>query len=91
MGFGREIAVPREERAVIIFAGFFSTLPQSREGLYRVELSVPADTTIYGLITMAGATLDEVGLIVVDGRITSGDSTVKAGSIIKVFPSVGGG
>jgi len=67
----------------------FATL---REGRFKVESrEVPENVTVQDLLASLNIQLQEVAIILVDGRDAHPAQELREGNVLSVFPPVGGG
>ena len=67
----------------------FANLRENREKI--MDMDVSADTTVKEIIESLGIPLQDVAIIMINGRGTKSDAVLKSDDVLALFPPVGGG
>lgn len=71
--------------SVKLFAGF-------QQGRFVAgELDLPAGATVESVVDQLGIPVEEIGVMLVDGRHVGFERTMASGEVLAVFPVIGGG
>ncbi len=67
----------------------FANLRENREKI--MDMDVRSDTTVKEIIESLGIPLQDVAIIMINGRGTKSDAVLKSDDVLALFPPVGGG
>ena len=67
----------------------FANLRENREKI--MDMDVRSDTTVKEIIESLGIPLQDVAIIMINGRGTNFDAVLKSDDVLALFPPVGGG
>ncbi|WP_347351351.1 MoaD/ThiS family protein [Acetoanaerobium noterae] len=67
----------------------FANLRENREKI--MDMDVSSDTTVKDIIESLGIPLQDVAIIMINGRGTNFDAVLKSDDVLALFPPVGGG
>ncbi len=67
----------------------FANLRENREKI--MDMDVRSDTTVKDIIESLGIPLQDVAIIMINGRGTKSDAVLKSDDVLALFPPVGGG
>ena len=67
----------------------FANLRENREKI--MDMDVSSDTTVKEIIESHGIPLQDVAIIMINGRGTKSDAVLKSDDVLALFPPVGGG
>ena len=67
----------------------FANLRENREKIMNMDVS--SDTTVKEIIESLGIPLQDVAIIMINGRGTNFDAVLKSDDVLALFPPVGGG
>ncbi|CBH20951.1 ThiamineS protein [Acetoanaerobium sticklandii] len=67
----------------------FANLRENREKI--MDMDVSSDTTVKEIIESLGIPLQDVAIIMINGRGTNFDAVLKSDDVLALFPPVGGG
>ena len=56
-----------------------------------MDMDVRSDTTVKEIIESLGIPLQDVAIIMINGRGTKSDAVLKSDDVLALFPPVGGG
>ena len=67
----------------------FANFKENREKI--MDMDVSSDTTVKEIIESLGIPLQDVAIIMINGRGTNFDAVLKSDDVLALFPPVGGG
>ena len=67
----------------------FANLRENREKI--MDMDVSSDTTVKEIIESLGIPLQDVAIILINGRGTNSEAVLKSDDVLALFPPVGGG
>lgn len=67
----------------------FANLRENREKI--MDMDVRSNTTVKEIIESLGIPLQDVAIIMINGRGTKSDAVLKSDDVLALFPPVGGG
>ena len=67
----------------------FANLRENREKI--MNMNVSSGTTVKEIIESLGIPLQDVAIIMINGRGTKSDAVLKSDDVLALFPPVGGG
>ena len=67
----------------------FANLRENREKI--MDMDVSSNTTVKDIIESLGIPLQDVAIIMINGRGTNFDAVLKSDDVLALFPPVGGG
>ena len=67
----------------------FANLRENREKI--MDMDVRSDTTVKEIIESLGIPLQDVAIIMINGRGTKSEAVLKSDDVLALFPPVGGG
>ena len=67
----------------------FANLRENREKI--MDMDVSSGTTVKEIIESLGIPLQDVAIIMINGRGTKSDAVLKSDDVLALFPPVGGG
>ena len=67
----------------------FANLRKNREKI--MDMDVSSGTTVKEIIESLGIPLQDVAIIMINGRGTKSDAVLKSDDVLALFPPVGGG